>query len=108
MRKYYSKWIKIDNLYFPTNEDGDVYKDCSGFTVVKDYCNGLAEVSDGEKWGCINCFGELIISIQYDCIEIRKEKDNQYYINCGRNGQFFTGQNGNKTGAELETIYDLN
>lgn len=105
MRKYYSKWIKIDNLYFPTNEDGDVYKDCSGFTVVKDYCNGLAEVSDGEKWGCINCFGELIISIQYDCIEIRKEKDNQYYINCGRNGQFFTGQNGNKTGAELETIY---
>lgn len=97
-------WIKVDNLYYPRSIEGEILRRC-GFQQVEAFCEGIAKVSDGLKWGCIDCKGDVFIPIKYDTIIIEEFEYAHFYLRCGYNGVFFTGVDSSSSIENEKTIY---
>ena len=105
----FTEWRKLDdNLYHPFDPNNGVICD-KGFVKVDVFCEGIANVSDGNKWGCISCLGEILIPIKYDVIIIEEFEYAHFYIVCGRDGFFsrFGTIKGRNRSNVYTGIYDL-
>jgi hypothetical protein len=99
----YTDWIVEDGLYYPISFEGEILHTC-GFKKVENFCEGIANVSDGSKWGCIDCFGNIFIPIKYDSISIEEYEYACFYLRCGYNGELFSGVK-EFISCKEETIY---
>lgn len=58
-------------------------------------------------WGCVDIIGNTLIPCKYDIVSIRNYGDDIIHIICGYNGEFFTGEHGEKEKTIYTGIYDL-
>ncbi|MBR0493695.1 MAG: hypothetical protein IJJ83_08045 [Muribaculaceae bacterium] len=100
----YTCWEMIDGLFYPKSFNGDILF-TKGFQNVEEFCEGIANVSDGEKWGCIDCSGNIFIPIKYDNIRIEEYEYAHFHIVCGYNGESFTGCSSTSHFGNEEKIY---